>query len=229
MKNGFKKLNLNQYKPLGEVVFDYLRDAIMNGDLKPGERLMESAIADQLGVSRTPVREAIRKLEKENFVTMVPRKGAYVSKLTTKDILDVLEVRRILEGFATQLATQRMSESEIRELRKCYEKFDKYLEKNNIQGMIEKDREFHDLIFKASKNDKLIHLVVELHEQFHRFRLIYFYEQATYGDVQHWHNKILEGIEARDPQMAKEFAERHVAEIERAVVEWADREEAIDA
>lgn len=225
MKSGFKKLDLNQYKPLGEVVFDYLRDAIMNGDLKPGERLMESTIADQLGVSRTPVREAIRKLEKEDFVTMVPRKGAYVSKLTPKDILDVLEVRRVLEGFATQLATARMSEMEIRELHKCHEKFERYLEKENIQGMIEKDREFHDMIFKATKNDKLNQLVVELHEQFHRFRLIYFYEQTSYGDVQYWHGKILEAIEARDALQAREFAERHVAEIERAVVEWADREE----
>lgn len=229
MNNGFKKLDLNQYKPLGEVVFDYLRDAIMNGDLKPGERLMESAIADQLGVSRTPVREAIRKLEKEDFVTMVPRKGAYVTKVTAKDILDVLEVRRVLEGFAAQLAAERMSESEIKELKKCHEKFNKFLVKNNVQGMIDKDREFHDLIFKASKNEKLNNLVIELLEQFHRFRLIYFTERDNYVKVQYWHDSIVEGIEKRDSGMAREFAEKHIAEIEEAVVEWANRGDEADA
>ncbi len=229
MNNGFKKLDLNQYKPLGEVVFDYLRDAIMNGDLKPGERLMESTIADQLGVSRTPVREAIRKLEKEDFVTMVPRKGAYVTKVTAKDILDVLEVRRVLEGFATQLAAERMSENEIKELKKCHEKFEKFLAKNNVQGMIDKDREFHDLIFKASKNEKLNHLVKELLEQFHRFRLIYFKEPDNYGTVKFWHDKIIEGIENRNTSMAREFAEKHIAEIEESVIEWANRGDEADA
>jgi DNA-binding GntR family transcriptional regulator len=221
MKNGFKKLDLNQYKPLGEIVFDYLRDAIMNGDLKPGERLMENTIAEQLGVSRTPVREAIRKLDKEDFITMVPRKGAYVSTLTPKKILDVLEVRRVLEGFATELAAERMSEQEKKELRRCFEKFDKYREKENVQGMIDKDREFHDLIFQASKNDKLINLVTELHEQFHRFRLIYFHEYSSYANVQVWHERILTSIEAGNAEEAKRHAKSHVEDIEKAVVEWA--------
>ncbi|MBN2259681.1 MAG: GntR family transcriptional regulator [Clostridiales bacterium] len=224
MKTEFKKLDLNQYKPLGEIVFDYLRDAIMNGELKPGQRLMENTIAEQLGVSRTPVREAIRKLEKENFITMVPRKGAYVSRLTAKEILDVLEVRRVLEGFAADLAAQRMSDAEKKELRKSFDRFQKFMEKANVQGMIEKDREFHDLIFKATQNGRLISLVKELHEQFHRFRLIYFNEFSNYEDIQNWHSNILLAIENKDAEEAKKQAEGHVAEVERAVVEWAESE-----
>lgn len=225
MNNEFKRLDLDQYKPLGEVVFDYLRNVIMSGDLKPGERLMENTIAEQLGVSRTPVREAIRKLEKEKFITMIPRKGAYVSRLTPKDILDVLEIRRVLEGFASKSACERMSISEKKELRKCYEKFARFQEKSNLPGMIDKDREFHDLIFKASKNDKLVDLVKELHEQFHRFRLIYFYDNTNYDYIQFWHLKILEAIEGDDCDMAKVHAEAHIAAIEKSVIEWAEREE----
>ena len=102
------KFHIKNYKPLGEVVFDHLREAILSGELKPGERLMEITLAEQLGVSRTPVREAIRKLQKEKFVEMVPRKGAYVANLTAKDIIDVLEIRIILEGFASELAADKI-------------------------------------------------------------------------------------------------------------------------
>lgn len=224
MNNGIKKMNIDQYKSLGEVVFDYLRDAIMNGDLKPDERLMENTIAEQLGVSRTPVREAMKKLEKENFITVVPRKGAYVSKVTAKDILDVLEVRRVLEGFASKLAAERMNNKEKKDLKKCYEKFNIHLEKLNVKGMIEKDREFHDLIFSATKNNKLIDLVKSLHEQFHRFRLIYFYEYSNYGNIQERHKNILQAIEEGNSVDAKRFAEAHVEEIAKAVIEWAERE-----
>ncbi len=215
-----KKLDLNHYKPLGEVVFDFLRDAIMTGELKPGQRLMENTIADELGVSRTPVREAIRKLEKENFITMVPRKGAYVSKLTLKDILDVLEVRRVLEGFASELAATRMTLEEVEGLKRIHEDFKRSFDQNRLEGMIEKDREFHDLIFKASKNHRLIGLVTELHEQFHRFRLIYFNEFSDFENIVSWHQSILEAIESKDPISARIHAQDHVMAIEESVVAW---------
>lgn len=97
-EDNYGKLKLENYKPLREVVFEHLRNSILNGELDPGERLMELQLAEQLGVSRTPIREAIRKLELEGLVEMIPRKGAYVADLSIKDILDVLEVRMYLEG-----------------------------------------------------------------------------------------------------------------------------------
>ncbi|MDI3500468.1 MAG: hypothetical protein PWP22_239, partial [Thermoanaerobacter sp.] len=102
-------LPLENYKPLRDVVFDYMKDAIITGKLKPGERLMEVQLAEKLGVSRTPVREAIRKLELEGLVVMVPRKGAYVADLDAKDLLNVLEVRSSLEGLAASLAAERIT------------------------------------------------------------------------------------------------------------------------
>ena len=105
-------IELDSYKPLRDIVFEALREAIIAGQLRPGERLMEVQIADELGVSRTPVREAIRKLELEGFVIMVPRKGAYVSDISIKDITDVFEIRRALEGLAVELAARRMTEDE---------------------------------------------------------------------------------------------------------------------
>lgn len=102
-----------QYLPLRDVVFRTLRQAILRGELKPGERLMEIRLANQLGVSRTPIREAIRMLELDGLVIMVPRKGAQVAQITEKDLNDVLEVRLGLEELAVKLACQRITESEL--------------------------------------------------------------------------------------------------------------------
>ena len=117
------KVNMNEYLPLRDVVFNTLRQAILKGELEPGERLMEIQLADRLGVSRTPIREAIRKLELEGLVLMIPRKGAEVAKISEKSLRDVLEVRRSLEELAIELACQRMTEDDIKELEEAQEAF----------------------------------------------------------------------------------------------------------
>ena len=117
MENNFK-VNMNEYLPLRDVVFNTLRQAILKGELAPGERLMEIQLAEKLGVSRTPIREAIRKLELEGLVLMIPRKGAEVARISENNLRDVLEVRRTLEELAVDLACQRMTEDELEELKK---------------------------------------------------------------------------------------------------------------
>ena len=112
----FEINNENDYLPLRDVVFNTLRTSILTGELKPGERLMEIHLADKLGVSRTPIREAIRKLELEGLVTMIPRRGAEVAQITEKNLRDVLEVRRALDALAVELACERITEDELAEL-----------------------------------------------------------------------------------------------------------------
>jgi DNA-binding GntR family transcriptional regulator len=216
-------LEIRNYKPLGEVVFEYLRESILNGELKPGERLMEINLAEQLGVSRTPVREAIRKLEKEKFVEMLPRKGAYVADLTAKDILDVLEMRIILEGFAAALAAERMTDEEISLLECSLKGFQDAVARQDRLVMVEKDNEFHDLIFQATKNNKLIEIVKDLHDQFQRFRLIYFNEFDNYIELQNWHNRIFTSIQERNTDEARIAAEKHVKLIMEIVVRWKEK------
>ena len=110
MSNKLTPIKLDSYQPLREVVFETLRDAIRKGILKPGERLMEIHLAEQLGVSRTPVREAIRKLELEGYVIMMPRRGTYVSNLSIKDINEVFEIRTSLDSLASGLAAERITD-----------------------------------------------------------------------------------------------------------------------
>ena len=115
MMNDFS-VDMNEYLPLRDVVFNTLRKAILKGELKPGERLMEIALAERLGVSRTPVREAMRKLELEGLVVMIPRRGAQVANITEKDLNDVLEVRIALENLSIENACMRMTEEQLEEL-----------------------------------------------------------------------------------------------------------------
>ena len=138
------KVNMNEYLPLRDVVFNTLRDAILKGELEPGERLMEIQLAERLGVSRTPIREAIRKLE--GLVLMIPRKGAEVAKISEKSLRDVLEVRRSLEELAAELACQRMDAEALKDLEDAQKAFIQAVESGETMTMAEADEHFHDVI-----------------------------------------------------------------------------------
>lgn len=214
------KLEISNYKPLREIVFEYLRNAILNGELEPGERLMELQLAQQLGVSRTPVREAIRKLELEGLVEMIPRKGAYVADVSIKDILDILEVRMFLEGLAAYFAAERMSDEEIDELKKISKKFEDEIVTMEKEEMIELDNKFHDMIIKGSRNNKLLQIVQGLQEQFQRFRVIYFNEYTEHEDLVKYHTAIVNAISNRASKEAQDYAQTHVEMIEESIIKW---------
>lgn len=218
MAGKLTKVNLNDYKPLREVIFNTLREAIIVGELKPGERLMEVQLADKMGVSRTPVREAIRKLELEGLVEMLPRKGAHVADLSVKDIMDVLEVRATLDGLATRLSASRITDEEIKELRHLLAQFINYVEKDNLQGSIKKDVEFHDIIYRSSRNEKLIQISNNLREQVQRFRVIYIKDYSSSRELIREHTEILEAIASRDPVAAMDCAQRHIKNQEETII-----------
>ena len=126
------EVTMNEYLPLRDVVFNTLRRAILRGELKPGERLMEIQLANKLGVSRTPIREAIRKLELEGLVLMIPRKGAEVAEITEKNLRDVLEVRCALEELGVQLACDRIDKEGIQKLHEAADHFRDVLDSDDI-------------------------------------------------------------------------------------------------
>ncbi|ABR50674.1 transcriptional regulator, GntR family [Alkaliphilus metalliredigens QYMF] len=217
--NNLKKLEIENYKPLREIVFEHLRESILEGKLEPGQRLMEIQLAEQLGVSRTPVRESMRKLELEGLIIMVPRKGAYVADVSTKDISDVLEVRTVMEGLAASLSAQRMTDEELDELEMISYQFKKCYERNDIEGMIEKDVAFHERIFASTRNEKLIQIAQGLREQVHRFRVRYISEYNNSKELVVEHQAILECIAARNSERASELSMKHIENLASHMME----------
>lgn len=215
-------INLNEYLPLRDVVFNTLREAILKGELVPGERLMENTLAEKMGVSRTPIREAIRKLELEGLVMMVPRKGAEVAKITEKDIRDLLEVRATLEALAVRLACEKMTDETIERLIVLKDEFARAAKKKDVNLIIKKDVEFHDAIFAATGNDKLIQIVSNLREQIYRFRVKYIQEMPDYQVLIDEHEEIVESIKSRDTKFAEKTAINHIANQEKAVIDMLD-------
>ncbi len=215
-------IKLDNYKPLRELVFDSLRKAIIIGKLKPGERLMEIQLAEEMGVSRTPVREAIRKLELEGFVVMVPRKGAYVAGVSVKDIADVFEVRSALEGLAASLAAERITEEEMEELEKVIHLISG---EEDLLTVFKKDSEFHELIYKASRNQRLTQIITNLSEQINRFRLTSLSIPGRLKIAVDEHKKITEAISGRNADLASALASEHMENAEQNLLNAIREEE----
>ena len=158
-------LNMDAYLPLRDVVFNTLREAILKGELKPGERLMELQLAAKLGVSRTPIREAIRMLEQEGLAVTIPRKGAEVAKMTEKDMEDVLQIREALDELAAKIACEQISEEQLEELVATMHEFEESTKTDNVKKIAEADVKFHDIIYQSTGNPKLVNMVNNLREQ----------------------------------------------------------------
>lgn len=204
------KVNMNEYLPLRDVVFNTLRQAILRGELKPGERLMEIQLANKLGVSRTPIREAIRKLELEGLVLMIPRKGAEVAEITEKSLRDVLEVRRALEELVVQLACEKITKEEIRELERVAKEFQQVVKSSDITEIAEVDVCFHDIIYTATDNQKLIQLLNNLREQMYRYRVEYLKRDGVFPQLIAEHEAIIRHIENNEKEKATEVMCRHI-------------------
>ena len=204
------EVTMNEYLPLRDVVFNTLRRAILRGELKPGERLMEIQLANKLGVSRTPIREAIRKLELEGLVLMIPRKGAEVAEITEKNLRDVLEVRCALEELAVQLACDRIDMARLRELHAAAAHFKEVLGNADITELAEADEAFHDVIFQATGNNRLIQLLNNLREQMYRYRIEYLKKKECYPQLLKEHAQIMHAIEEHNKEKATEITTQHI-------------------
>ena len=203
-------VNMNEYLPLRDVVFNTLRQAILRGELKPGERLMEIQLANKLGVSRTPIREAIRKLELEGLVLMIPRKGAEVADITEKSLMDVLEVRKALEELAVKLCCDKITPAEIEDLHRAAAEFERILESNDVTEIAEADVRFHDIIYLATGNQKLIQLLNNLREQMYRYRVEYLKQKEAHPRLVMEHEELIRRIEKKDKTAAAGIVCRHI-------------------
>ena len=198
------------FLPLRDVVFKKLRREILLGELAPGERLMEIHLAQRLGVSRTPIREAIRKLELEGLVTMIPRRGAEVAQISEKNLEDVLEVRTSLERLAVRLACERMNEEQLSELHDACEHFAAVTKTKDMTAITQADVALHDVIIRSTGNRKLEQVISNLSEQMYRYRFEYIKDASYHTLLIEEHERIYQSIAARDSAKAEQEIVTHI-------------------
>lgn len=211
-------INFDSYQPLREIVCENLRDAIKKGILEPGERLMEVQLADELGISRTPVREAIRKLEQEGYVIMMPRRGTYVADVSVSDIKEIFEIRSALESLATGLAARRIEPDELEKLQSLLNEIEGYIEQNNIEKIVETDIKFHELLYQVSRNDRLFAIISNLKEQLARFRTLSMSYPGRLRETFEEHSEMVEAIADGDVSAARDAAEHHMEHAEETLL-----------
>lgn len=205
------ELNMDAYLPLRDVVFNTLREAILRGELVPGERLMELQLAAKLGVSRTPIREAIRMLEQEGLAITIPRKGAIVAGMTEKDMQDVLEIREALEELSVQVACDKITAEEIGKLQKNMKNFENSLKSGDLKKMAQADVEFHDVIYQATHNPKLVNMLNNLREQMYRYRVEYLKNPRNHEQLLREHDAIYKGIVEKDKVTVTDMIRKHIS------------------
>lgn len=223
MAGHLQPIKLDSYKPLRELVCENIRQAIIDGTFSPGERLMEIQLADEMGVSRTPVREAIRKLELEGFVVMIPRRGTYVADISIKDITEIYEIRISLDILAAGLAAERITDEELATLNSYLVEIGKHVPAMNMEKIVELDSAFHDVLYHASRNERLEAIINNLREQLTGIRGRSMSAPGRMIETMDEHRALVEAIAARDVERAQRAARVHLENAEHTLMRSLER------
>lgn len=210
--------DIQNHRPLREMVYEELKMQILTGVIVPGTRMMEVELAEEMGVSRTPIREAIRKLEKEGLVTIEPRRGAYASQISTEDMIEILEVRQNMEGLAAFFAASRMQPEQMRELKEVSAKYNKAVADRDMESMIKHDTRFHRIIVESCNNKILVQMIEQLQELVLRFRYIYYDDFKRAENMPEEHYMILSAIERNDADAARAAADLHIDRLKEMIL-----------
>ena len=216
----------DEYLPLKELVFTTLKKAIIKGELQPGDRLMELQLAEKMGVSRTPIREAIHKLSREGLVTLIPRKGAEVAGMSRKTLNDVLTVRKDLELLAFRLAFENIDGEQLKTLEARMEAFENAVDADDILQMVDTDEQFHFVIYDAAANNKLKDILGNLKESMYRYRLEYLKDAAYRKRLEKEHRALVDCIKMKDLKKGLTVVESHIENQKKAVLGRIDQDAA---
>jgi DNA-binding GntR family transcriptional regulator len=212
-------IDSKDHRPLRVIVYEELKMRILKGEIAPGQRLMEVETSEELGVSRTPVREAIKKLEKEGLVVVEPRRGTYAAQISDNDLIEILEVRESLEALAAQYAAKRMKATQKEKLKSLAEKYNKAVKDGKLTMMIKYDTEFHRILAEGSNNKTLINLIDQLRELLLRFRYLYYDNTARAEKNPAEHQRIIDAIMDGDEKAAHDATLAHIGSLKEIVLE----------
>ncbi len=205
-----KSINNNNSHSLTVKVFEEIEQAILSGVYSVGDQLVESKISLELGVSRTPVREALKQLELDGLVMTIPNRGTFVVGISTEDIIDIYTIRVAVEGISSQWAAERITDEKIKELETIVELQEFYSSKSDVLQLLQLDSKFHEVINDVSGSRILKHTLDSLHNHSKRARESSLLSAGRTIEAVKEHRAIFEAIAAKDSKKAKELAERHI-------------------
>jgi DNA-binding GntR family transcriptional regulator len=195
---------------LSRRVFSQIQNDILNGVYEPGESLIETRLSEEMGVSRTPVREALRQLELEGLVQSVPNKGVTVKGVSAKDIEDIYTIRMYIEGLAARWAAEKITPGEMEELKEAVDLEEFYTRRNDFGHLMKLDTRFHDIIFKASKSKPLMHTLSTFHHYVQKARRVSLSNPERAMEVLTEHRAIMQAIIDKDADTAERLTIEHV-------------------
>jgi len=210
---------------LRSKIYHRLKNAILDGVYKPGESLIEMKLAKELGVSRTPIREAIRQLELEGLVSSIPNKGVIVEGVTPQDVEDIYQIRKKIEGLAARWAAEKITDEQLRELKEILDLMEFYTEKGNVEKLSELDTRFHDIIFKASNSRPLEFVLSNFHHFIQRARLVSVKASGRAIHTLEEHRRIYEAMAAHDPDAAEDAVVDHVGNARMNLSPYLEKEQ----
>ena len=218
--------SFRERKSLGQDVFEYLKSAIIDQTIMPGSRLVESKIADMLGISRTPLREAFHKLEREDWIEKTSSGGFQVVTLTKDDIEQTFGIRSVLEAYAARLAAKNHEIKDLVPLEKKMKEYQKCLElKKGSDKLQEINTQFHDILYSLSQSPKLIKMINQLRAQISRFRQIILKQPEYANESNEDHIKMLDAIKNRDGNMVEQLVRQHIIKGRNVVLSELKQEE----
>ncbi len=204
------KIKIEEPKLLSEDIVDSIKTAIIKGKFKPGERISEGELAESMGISRTPLREAFRKLENEGFITIIPRKGAIVTDIDPEEANDLYIIKGTLEGLAARLATPKIKEKDIEKLEKINDQLRELIDSDDLEAFYRLHRKFHMLFTKLSGNNRLIQMISNLNDHFKRFGIVSLTLPGQFQQTLQQHEEIIEAFRGGDEFDAEEKVKKNV-------------------
>lgn len=196
---------------LTEEIANVIKDRILNGEYAIGEKIKENEIAEELKVSRTPIREAIKQLEAEGLINCIPNRGSFALGFTKQDIEDIYTVRALIEGLAVSWAVAKITDHEIEKLQDIYELMEFYSNKKNSEKVVEMNREFHKIIYNASNSRFLVQILKSYQEYVQQTRKVTVYVEENLDSILKEHYEILKAIKERDENKATEKILSHLS------------------
>ncbi len=219
-----KLFEISDYELLGKKVYRVLKSKIIKGSFKPGDKLLESRIAKQLGVSRTPVREALRQLAAAGFVKMIPNQAIIVNDISIKDLREVLQIRGVLEGLAAWLAAFLITKEKIKVLETCNENMEKFIRKNNVLAVGKESDKFHSVILEVCGNNRLIKIRKNLADQIYKYRNISLHIPGRLESALKEHREITEALKQGDADKADTLSKKHIANVLEYILSHKDEQ-----